>query len=284
MYYKFRKMQSARKRITEQLKALGWQERECEPNCKPNDRVELRASYLSPHISNGFFEFENCLKKFNTGEAYWRTETLGLQLSHLAWRCHEDNPNNHHWLHVDDAFEEARRMMLHGIDFEYEDDEVEGQINHETVRFIDWEQPERNTFEYVVGWRGAKNDGFAWDVILLINSIPVGGIVLEGAKHTVHSTSKEPSPDDEDYISYLTAIGSEGLTESAPCQNAFLLAFNQLMVDYQFPVYCHSLIIGNGKQLMIGDPWMELEEFLPIEHLEDVLQPTEFLMNRIKNF
>lgn len=260
MYYKSRKLQSARQRITEQLQALGWQERECRQTYRPNDRVELMASYDSPHVSNSLFEFERCLKKFNTGEAYWRTETLAMQLSHLAWRCHEDNPNNHHWIDTYTAFEEARRLMLEGIDFEYEDEEVDGKMNQKTVRIVDWEHPERNTFEYVVGWRGARNDGFAWDVILLINSIPVGGILLEGAKGS---------------------RGSEAV-ESVPCQRAYDLAFEQLNADYQFPVYCHTLIIGNGKQLMIGDPWMEIEEFLPIEHLGDVLRPTEFLMNRIK--
>lgn len=259
MYYKSRKLQSARQRITEQLKALGWQERECRQRFKPNDRVEMMASYNSPHICDEYFEFENSLKKFNTGEAYWRCEIQSHQLAHLAWRCHEDNPNNHHPMDIDDALEEAREMMLHGIDFEYEDYDVDGKINKETIRFVDWEQPERNTFEYIVGWRGAKNDGFAWDVILLVNSIPLAGILLEGPK------------------------GKDGNgAEDSPCQNAYDLAFKQLYGDYQFPVYCHSLIIGNGKQLMIGTPWMEIEEFLPIDNLEDVLRPTEFLMNRIK--
>lgn len=100
----------------------------------------------------------------------------------------------------------------------------------------------------------------------MVNSIPVGGILLDGIEGLKGSKGSDGSK----------------VQESVPCQNAYDLAFEQLNADYQFPVYCHSLIIGNGKQLMIGDPWMEIEEFLPIEHLEDVMRPTEFLMNRIK--
>lgn len=159
-------------------------------------------------------------------------------------------------------------MMLKGIDFEYEDYDVDGQINHETILIIDWEQPERNTFEYVVGWRGARNDGFAWDVVLLVNSIPVGGILLA-------------SPEGAGVVG-VSSVAE--VHESLPCQNAYNLAFEQLSVDYQFPGYCHSLIIGNGKQLMIGNQFLEIEEFMPIERLEDVLLPIEFLMARIKHF
>lgn len=96
MYYKSRKLQYARSRIVKQLKAMGWQERPCREPFRPNDGVNMMASYKSPRICDGLSEFELCLKKFNTGEAYWWTESEALELAHLAWRCHLDNPNNHH--------------------------------------------------------------------------------------------------------------------------------------------------------------------------------------------
>lgn len=266
MYYKSRKLHTVRERLTEQLEALGWQPYQLRNYYKPNGRQDISPTLFTPQIIDDFLEFETRLKKINTGEAYWRTETNGQRMLHLAWRCRADNPNNHHPLDTFDAFEMVREMMINGLDFEYDTWNEKGRKIKgvkETIRYIDWEHPERNTYEYAVGWRGPKNDGFAWDIVLLINMIPVGGIVLEGAK------------------SARVREGEE-VKENLPCQNAYELAFRQLYDDYHFPVYCHSLIIGNGKQLMIGDPWMEIEEFLPIDHLEDVLRPTEFLLNRIK--
>ena len=60
------------------------------------------------------------------------------------------------------------------------------------------------------------------------------------------------------------------------------MAQYQLDNDFQFPVYCHVLVISDGETLLVGDPWMELEEFTEIKTLKEALRPVDFLMNRIK--
>lgn len=267
MHYKVRKLTAARQRIKEQLTALGWTE-EKELYNKLDGSVDIHAMYLSPNIDAAHFRYENNLKKINHGEAFFALETYAQELAHISWRCNFSNPNNHDPLDTLDAFEYAREMMLDGVDFNYYEgrEEVAKELNLPPSRYkghiniIDWEHPENNTFEFVEGWRGALNDGFGWDIILLVNSIPLGAILLEA--------------DDRKEIEEKS---------TKPCQKALDLAQFELDADFQFPVYCHFLIISNGKQLLAGDPWMELDEFTPIDSVAEVLKPADFLKTRIQN-
>lgn len=248
MYTTNKKLSAARQRIKTELIALGWSEHTIEP-------------FSSPTADAHDFWMENCLKEINKGgEAFYALETYALRLPHLAWRCNLNNPNNHNPMDTLDAKEEAREMMLYGIDFDYTHGEGDPDRDPSEysghIHIIDWEHPEKNTFEFYEGWRGAMNDNFRWDIILLINSIPVGAILLQ--------------PDDTD-------------SSLAPCQKALDLAQYQLDNDFQFPVYCHTLLISNGQQLLDGTPWSELDEFRPIQSLAETLQPLEYLDKRIKH-
>lgn len=257
MYYKSRKYSALRMRIKEQLLALGWAELPCP--CKPSAKNELHGYLQSPHVLDGMLLFENRLKRINpVGEAYYALEHYGLQLTHLAWRCNTHNPNNHNPLDTFDASEEAHDILINGIDFDYyepqPDEDPDLECNRH-IRIIDWEHPERNTFEFVQGWRGAENDGFGWDFVLLVNAIPVGAILLQ--------------PDEE---------GAE------PCRTALELAQKQLGCDCQFPVYCHALVVGNGKQLKVEYPWCDLDDFKPITDLKDALSPEHFLLHSVMHY
>lgn len=245
MHYKEHELDNARRRMQQQLIRMGWVKHKCP--YPANDKVELRAEYKSPRIHNSFFWFENCLKKINpTGEVYYALEMRCLQMEHLSWRCNQNNPNNRHPLDTLDAFDIAYEYMLDGLPWDY----GTGKKNeHGIIKIIDWEHPENNTFEFVQGWRGALNDGFGWDFVLCVNAIPLCGIIIE---------------------------------PGASCQAALDLAQYQLDRDFQFPVYCHSLVVSNGEKMMIGDPWMELSEFQEIGTLKEALRPVDFLMDRIK--
>ena len=96
-------------------------------------------------------------------------------------------------------------------------------------------------------WQGAINDGFGWDFILLVNAIPLCGIVVEDT-----------------------------------LQAAYDMAQYQLDNDFQFPVYCHLLVISDGNSMMVGDPWTEFDNFTAIDTLKEALRPVDFLINRIK--
>ena len=246
MHYKNHDTDAAHRCMREQLLRMGWTKHKCP--YPANDKVEMMAAYHSPHIHNSFFWFENCLKKINpTGEVYYALEMRCSEMEHLSWRCNLDNPNNRHPLDTLDAFDMARKYMLDGLPWDYGTGK---KSERGIIKIIDWENPENNTFEFVENWQGALNDGFGWDFILCINAIPLCGIVIEKPSETL--------------------------------QSALDMAQYQLDNDFQFPVYCHALVISDGEKMMIGDPWLELDGFQEIGTLKEALRPVDFLVNRIK--
>ena len=246
MHYKNHDTDAAHRRMREQLLRMGWAKHKCP--YPANGNVELMAAYHSPHIHNSFFWFENCLKKINPmGEVYYALEMRCSEMEHLSWRCNMDNPNNRHPLDTLDAFDMARKYMLDGLPWDYGTGK---KSERGIIKIIDWENPANNTFEFVENWQGALNDGFGWDFVLCVNAIPLCGIVIEKSSETL--------------------------------QSALDMAQYQLDNDFQFPVYCHALVISDGEKMMIGDPWMDLDEFTEIGTLKEALRPVDFLMNRIK--
>lgn len=246
MHYKNHDTDAAHRRMREQLLRMGWTKHKCP--YPANGKVELMAAYHSPHIHNSFFWFENCLKKINPmGEVYYALEMRCSEMEHLSWRCNMDNPNNRHPLDTLDAFDMARKYMLDGLPWDYGTGK---KSERGIIKIIDWENPANNTFEFVENWQGALNDGFGWDFVLCVNAIPLCGIVIEKSSETL--------------------------------QSALDMAQYQLDNDFQFPVYCHALVISDGEKMMIGDPWMDLDEFTEIGTLKEALRPVDFLMNRIK--
>lgn len=246
MHYKNHDTDAAHRRMREQLLRMGWTKHKCP--YPANGKVELMAAYHSPHIHNSFFWFENCLKKINpTGEVYYALEMRCSEMEHLSWRCNLDNPNNRHPLDTLDAFDMARKYMLDGLQWDYGTGKKDEKG---IIKIIDWENPENNTFEFVENWQGALNDGFGWDFVLCVNAIPLCGIVIEKPSETL--------------------------------QSALDMAQYQLDNDFQFPVYCHALVISDGEKILIGDPWMDLDGFKEISTLKEALRPVDFLVNRIK--
>ena len=273
MHYKNTETKNARRRMQQQLIRMGWTKYPCP--YPVTGKMELMATYYSPHIHGIFFWFEDCLKKINpTGEVHYALEMRCSEMEHLSWRCNQDNPNNHYPLDTLDAFGIAREYMLNGLPWDYGTGKKD---ESGIIKIIDWEHPENNTFEFVQDWRGALNDGFGWDFILLVNAIPLCGIVIESSKVSSSKFQVPSSEVPEFRSSEIPEFQNEGL------QAALDLAQYQLDKDFQFPVYCHSLVISDGEKIMIGDPWSELDEFQEIGTLKEALRPVDFLMNRIKN-
>ena len=273
MHYKNHDTDAVHRRMREQLLRMGWTKHKCP--YPANGKVELMAAYHSPHIHNSFFWFENCLKKINpTGEVYYALEMRCSEMEHLSWRCNLDNPNNRHPLDTLDAFDMARNYMLDGLQWDYGTGKKDEKG---IIKIIDWENPENNTFEFVENWQGALNDGFGWDFILCINAIPLCGIVIEpSSQKQGDSSTAGPGTSVEKNKEILN------ISSFASCQAALDMAQYQLDNDFQFPVYCHALVISDGEKKMIGDPWMDLDGFKEISTLKEALRPVDFLVNRIK--
>ena len=274
MHYKNHDTDAAHRRMREQLLRMGWTKHKCP--YPANGKVELMAAYHSPHIHNSFFWFENCLKKINpTGEVYYALEMRCSEMEHLSWRCNLDNPNNRHPLDTLDAFDMARKYMLDGLQWDYGTGKKDEKG---IIKIIDWENPENNTFEFVENWQGALNDGFGWDFILCINAIPLCGIVIEKGSSGSNSSNGSKIQGTQE----ISLKPSETLKHSETLQSALDMAQYQLDNDFQFPVYCHALVISDGEKMMIGDPWLELDGFQEIGTLKEALRPVDFLMNCMK--
>ena len=273
MHYKNHDTDAAHRRMREQLLRMGWTKHKCP--YPANGNVELMAAYHSPHIHNSFFWFENCLKKINpTGEVYYALEMRCSEMEHLSWRCNLDNPNNRHPLDTLDAFDMARKYMLDGLQWDYGTGKKDEKG---IIKIIEWENPENNTFEFVENWQGALNDVFGWDFILCSNAIPRCGIVIEpSSQKQGDSSTAGPGTSVEKNKEILN------ISSFASCQAALDMAQYQLDNDFQFPVYCHALVISDGEKILIGDPWLELDGFQEIGTLKEALRPVDFLVNRIK--
>jgi len=260
MYYKSRKNEALRNRLKDLLITYGWSE-ECGWK-RMNGKYDADYCYKSPHIDSLYFE-RNLMHVNNYAPIRFEIQTYASELPRLAWRCNQNNPNNHYPLDTLDAFGYARSMMLNGIEYNRFLGREEGlkpgtpeESYKGTIQVMNWWEPERNIFELVDCHQGALPDGFGWDLILKVNSIPLCGVVIEA--------------DDKD-------------SQLAPCQKALELAQTQLDADFQFPVYCHMLIISNGKKMMWGDPYMDIQEFKEIEKFGEFIHPVSF-MERIEDF
>lgn len=261
MYYKSRKLATLRKRIIAELEDLGWQRHQC-PD--PVDgALDIHAKYKSPHIDTHTFWYEKCLKRINTGEAYYALENRALELEHVSWRCDFSNPNNKRPIDTFDAFEYVHQMMVDGITWNYGPDCDDTEVRTGHINIIDWDNPMNNSFEYVEKWRGCRNDGFGWDIVLCVNAIPVGAILLE-PDGIIRNLSGEVLP-------------------NIPCLTALATAQDELDHDFQFPVYLHTLIVGNGKKLKIGFPYSDIDEMDSIGVSDEYLRPDYFLMNCVKH-
>lgn len=260
MYYKSRKLTSARKRIREQLVELGWQEQRC--LYPATDQTGLYRAYETPTVELTTSGMESSLKRINSGEALYLCENTESELHHLAWRCIASNPNNHSPLEPLEAYEELCYLLSQGIVYEkYQDGK------DVTVRLIDWEHPERNTFTFVEGWRGALSDGFGWDLVLLVNGMPLGYILLR-----------------EDYATDSDIPGDSGiyddlceLSGNQPCLAAYDLAWRQYDADRQFQVFGHLSFISNGKKTLAGSPYMPFDEYRELRSLREMFAPEAFV-------
>ena len=182
----------------------------------------------------------------NIGEAYYRAdfaithlEFLGMrQVRYRYYMQDEEVPT------PQEARERAYEQLLCGHEFEVKRgqagyDRKQGGRQFGTVQYINWLDPEANTFTVHEGWRGVLNDGVAWDLVISINSIPLVGVML--------------AP---------TTPGHR------PCEEAYQLMRQQIDADPCFGTYCQFCLISDGKTTLVGTPDDPPEWFLPWEILD----------------
>lgn len=121
-------------------------------------------------------------------------------------------------------------MMQFGVEFPY----GENQDKFDQVQLIDYLDIKNNTFRIVEGWMGVRLDGFYWDYIVMVNNLPVVGVVIKKTE--------------------------EG---NRPCEDAFFEMQCQLDDDRVFSTYVQMCIISDGTTTLYGSPSDAYEDFEP---------------------
>lgn len=177
--------------------------------------------------------FENDLKRFNKGEAYWRTETY---TSHVHMLPHKQRPDRNPRWTLDECQERFYEWLTCGIEFEYRN--TRNRKCYDTVRFVDYQHPENNIFRAEERWQGTLPDGFLWDIIVTVNTMPLVCVVMQ------------PTTDGHDV-----------------CEEAYETLLSQLTCDDTLSTYVQLCIVTDGQRTLVGSPTDTFENYKPWDSL-----------------
>ena len=140
------------------------------------DRTEPYALFNGPRPDYWFFELD--LKRFHAGEAFYRVEYFSTMVSGIGRKAF-----HHYWPEskVTDTYSlsEARERfydyLLCGYEFKYGS---KRRPQYGLCQLIDYKNLASNTLRVIEAWPGSQPNGFAWDLIITINSMPLVAVVF----------------------------------------------------------------------------------------------------------
>lgn len=228
-----------RKKLIRQLMADGYHLQKAP---KP-EKTEPYALYNGPRPDDMFFETD--LKRFHAGEAWYRVEDFSFKVNRLGTRAF-----HYYWpkspAEIKYPLDEARNRfytnLICGYEFEY------GSKRHPQYgmcQLIDFTNRRSNTLRMVEAWPGCRPNGFAWDLILTINTMPLVAVVF----------------------------GEKGkLLETAE------MAMEEVLEDKCFATYLQLLIVTDGHVAYMGTPDDEPATFARWDNIhDDILSPDKLL-------
>lgn len=200
---------------------------------KDDKALGYQLDYFQKSPSVAEYVMERDLKRFNRGEAHWRTETLVTDIAFLP--LNQLPRHKPQWTlgQCQQAFYE---WMVCGMEFEYRNSR--NRKCYDTVRLIDYLHPELNMFRAEERWPAVHQDGFLWDIIITVNTMPLVAVVLQP-----------------------TAEGQ------APCADAYQSLERELRYDANLSTYVQICIVSDGKRTLVGTPTDRLEDYRPWDSL-----------------
>ena len=204
-----------RKKLIRQLVADGYK---LEKAPKIN-RTEPYALFNGPRPDDWFFEID--LKRFHAGEAFYRVESFSVIVDHIGLRAF-----HHYWPEskVTDTYSlaEARERfydyLLCGYEFKYGS---KRRPQYGLCQLIDYKNLASNTLRVFEAWPGSQPNGFAWDLIITINSMPLVAVVF-GDKGKLLATAEK--------------------------------ALEEVRADKYFATFLQMLIVTDGHTSYMGSP------------------------------
>lgn len=228
-----------RKKLIRQLVEDGYQ---LEKAPKIN-RTEPYALFNGPRPDYWFFELD--LKRFHAGEAFYRVEYFSAIVSGIGRKAF-----HHYWpdspAKVTYPLSEARERfydyLLCGYEFKYGS---KRRPQYGLCQLIDYKNLASNTLRVIEAWPGSQPNGFAWDLIITINSMPLVAVVF-GDKGKLLATAEK--------------------------------ALEEVRADKYFATFLQMLIVTDGHTSYMGSPDDDARAFTRWDNLhDDILSPTKLI-------
>ena len=228
-----------RKKLIRQLVADGYHLGKAP---KPQ-KTEPYALFNGPRPDYMFFETD--LKRFHAGEAWYRVENFSSSVIRIGKRAF-----HYYWpespAEIKYPLDEARNRfytnLICGYEFQY------GSKRHpqySMCQLIDFTNRRSNTLRMVEAWPGCRPNGFAWDLILTINTMPLVAVVF-GEKGKLLETAEK--------------------------------AMEEALEDKYFATFLQLLIVTDGRVAYMGTPDDEPATFTRWDNIHDeILNPDKLL-------
>lgn len=187
---------------------------------------------------------EHDLKRFHVGESFYRVESFATRVNFLGVRAYHHSSSNspHHEQSI--SLEEARQTfydwLISGYEFRYGNPK---QPSYGMCRLIDFVSPDVNRLRVFEGWQGVRRNGFAWDLIISINSLPIAAVIY----------------------------GNKG-----DLLNTAIQAREELDADPVFGTFVQFLIVTDGHSSYMGSPTDAPTNFAKWTNIfDDILSPKQ---------
>ena len=207
------------------------------------NRTEPYALFNGPRPDYWFFELD--LKRFHAGEAFYRVEYFSAIVSGIGRKAF-----HHYWpdspAKVTYPLAEARERfydyLLCGYEFKYGS---KRRPQYGLCQLIDYKNLASNTLRVIEAWPGSQPNGFAWDLIITINSMPLVAVVF-GDKGKLLATAEK--------------------------------ALEEVRADKYFATFLQMLIVTDGHTSYMGSPDDDAKAFTRWDNLhDDILSPTKLI-------
>ena len=227
-----------RKKLIRQLLADGYKMGQVPESVQE----EPYALHNGPSVDSQDLEFD--LKRFHTGEAWYQVEDFATEVSFLGVKAF-----HHYWPNspkpeVSHTLEYAREhffdWLIAGREFPYK---IGSRTLYCTCQLIDYTNTQFNALNVFEAWPGCQNNGFAWDLVITINHLPLIGVVYGDTGHLLETAEK---------------------------------ALAEIENDKVFGTYIQFLVVTDGHNTYIGSPDDDATAFCKWNDLhDDILSPSK---------
>lgn len=206
-------------------------------------REEPYALFNGPRPDYWLFEID--LKRFHAGEAFYRVEFFSAMVEGIGRKAF-----HHYWPEsqatvtypLAEARERFYNYLMCGYEFKYGS---KRRPQYGLCQLIDYKNPASNTFRVFEAWPGCQPNGFAWDLIVTINTMPLVAVVF-GDKGKLLETAEK--------------------------------ALEEVRADKFFATFLQMLIVTDGHTSYMGSPDDDAKAFSRWDNLlDDILSPTKVI-------